>query len=143
MHDRIVRSLVAGVAALAFLIPAFGGSVYAAAVLPVQMERFAMADNAVFKKILATGEEQFGKIAAQLVSNEKFVASLQVAVTRALEAKGSFDRQVSSTLAAMHVPTTHDVAKLNDRLEELERIFEGLSTKVDSIMEKLDEKPRG
>jgi len=102
-----------------------------------------MADNAVFKKMLATGEEQFGKIAAQIISNEKFVASLQVAVTRALEAKGVFDRQVSSTLAAMHVPTTHDVQKLNDRLDELERIFESLASKVDAIADKLDEKARG
>ncbi|MCK7513634.1 MAG: DUF547 domain-containing protein [Desulfobacterales bacterium] len=44
MRDRIVRSLVAGVAALAFMIPAFGGSVYAAAVPPV--------DNSIYAELL-------------------------------------------------------------------------------------------
>lgn len=99
-----------------------------------------MSGGTVFQKVLASGEEQFSKIASQLISNEKFVSSVQVAVTRALEAKGVLDRQVSSTLAAMHVPTTHDVQKLNDRLDELERIFEGLVTKVDAISEKFDKK---
>jgi hypothetical protein len=99
-----------------------------------------MSGDTVFKKVLASGEEQFSKIASQLISNEKFVATLQVAVTRALEAKGAFDRQVSGTLASMHVPTTQDVQKLNDRLDELERIFEGLVTKVDAINAKFDKK---
>ena len=44
MHDRILRSLVAGVAALAFLIPAFGGSVDAAAAPPV--------DNSIYAELL-------------------------------------------------------------------------------------------
>jgi polyhydroxyalkanoate synthesis regulator phasin len=61
-------------------------------------------------------------------------------VTKALEAKGVFDRQIASTLAAMHVPTRPDVQKLNDRLDELERIFEGLSTKVDAIVDTLEQK---
>jgi polyhydroxyalkanoate synthesis regulator phasin len=99
-----------------------------------------LGDGTVFKKVLATGEEQIGRIASQLVSNEKFVSSLQVAVTRALEAKGALDRQVSNALAGLHVPTIQDVQKLNDRLDELERIFESLSAKVDVIAEKFDER---
>jgi polyhydroxyalkanoate synthesis regulator phasin len=99
-----------------------------------------ITDNPMFKKMLQTGEEQFGKLASQLVANEKFIASLQGAVTRALEAKGILDRQVTTALSAMHVPTTQDMQKLNDRLDELERIFEGLSSKVDAIAAKLDER---
>lgn len=97
-----------------------------------------ITDSQLFKKMLATGEEQFGKIASQLITNEKFVASVQTAVTTALEAKGTFDRQIRSALGAMHVPTTQDMQKLNDRLDELERIFESLSAKVDEIATKLD-----
>ena len=44
MRDRIVRSLVAGVAALAFLIPAFGGRLIAAAAPPV--------DNSIYAELL-------------------------------------------------------------------------------------------
>lgn len=97
-------------------------------------------DSPLFKKMLATGEEQFGKLASQLIANERFLSSLQGAVTRALEAKGAFDRQVLGALQSMHVPTTQDMQKLNDRLGELERIFEGLSQKVDAIGERLDER---
>jgi hypothetical protein len=44
MRDRIVRPLVAGAAALAFLIPAFGGWVDAAAAPPV--------DNSIYAELL-------------------------------------------------------------------------------------------
>lgn len=99
-----------------------------------------MAENDFFKKVLNTGEEQFGKIAAALLRNEGFVSGLQSAVARALEAKGLADRQVASALGAMHVPTRQDMQKLNDRMEELERIFEELSNKVDGIAAGLEKK---
>jgi hypothetical protein len=98
-----------------------------------------ITDNPMFKRMISTGEEQFGKVVSQLIANETFLASIQAAVTRTLEAKGAFDRQVSGAMQAMHVPTTQDVQKLNDRLDELERIFEGLARKVDAIAEKLDQ----
>jgi polyhydroxyalkanoate synthesis regulator phasin len=99
-----------------------------------------LGSDTLFKKVLNSGEEQFGKIASQLLGNEKFVATLQTTVSRALEAKGLLDRQVSTALNAMHVPTRQDMQKLNDRLDELERIFEELSSKVDTIVTKLDQK---
>jgi hypothetical protein len=100
-----------------------------------------MAGSAdLFRKMLDTGEEQFGKIASALLRNEQFVSTLHTAVGRALDAKGLVDRQVSSTLSAMHVPSRQDLQKLNDRLEEIERIFEELSRKVDGIAGKLNQK---
>ncbi len=97
-----------------------------------------ITDNPTFKRMISSGEEQFGKVVSQLIANESFLSAIQGAVTRTLEAKGAFDRQVSGALQAMHVPSTQDVQKINDRLDELERIFEGLSRKVDAIAEKLD-----
>jgi hypothetical protein len=94
----------------------------------------------LFKKMLNTGEEQFGKVAAALLKNDHFISSLQSAVTTALEAKGSVDRQVTNALGAMHVPSRQDMQKLNDRLEEIERIFEELSKKVDAIATKMNQK---
>ncbi|HSM89761.1 MAG TPA: hypothetical protein VLT56_07040, partial [Desulfobacterales bacterium] len=44
MHDRIVRSMLVGVAALGVLIPACGGSVDAAAAPPV--------DNSIYAELL-------------------------------------------------------------------------------------------
>ncbi len=98
--------------------------------------------NPLFQRMIATGEEQFAKIAGQLVSNEQFLSNVQAAVTRAIEAKGLVDRQITAALQATHVPTTQDLQKLNDRLDELERIFEGLVQKVDVIATRLDEQRR-
>lgn len=98
-----------------------------------------ITDNPLLKKMLTQGEEQLGKLAAQLVSNPTFVGALQGAVTKALEAKGFLDQRLAGALQSMHVPTTQDMQKLNDRLDELERIFEGLSQKVDAIAEKVSE----
>lgn len=99
-----------------------------------------ITDNPLFKQMMASGEEQLGRIAKEIVGSEKFVQSLQGAVTKALEAKGLLDRQVAATLQQLHVPTTADLQKFNDRLDELERIFEGLAQKVDDIAQKLDER---
>ena len=51
-----------------------------------------LRENAVFKKMIATGEERMSKIAAQLLSNERFMGALQKTVTAAMEAKGSMER---------------------------------------------------
>ena len=51
-----------------------------------------LRDNAVLKKMIATGEERVGKIATQLLSNEKLMGALQRTVTAALEAKGVVER---------------------------------------------------
>lgn len=99
-----------------------------------------IGDGDILKKILSSGEEQFSKIAADLVGNEKFMAALQTAATKTLEAKGVMDKQFAAALAAMHVPTAADVQKLNERLDEVERIFEGLIAKVDAIAAKMDAK---
>lgn len=99
-----------------------------------------LKDNPILRKMVVTGEQQAQKLASQLLSNPAFMSALQTTVSRAIEAKGVLDRRLSSALTAMHVPTTHDMQRLNDRLDELERIFEGLSDKVDRISDKLDEK---
>lgn len=99
-----------------------------------------ITDNPLLKKVLAQSEEQLGKLAAQLVGNPAFVTALQKAVTGVLEAKGFVDKQLGGALQSMQVPTTQDMQKLNDRLDELERIFDGLSSKVDAIATKLNEK---
>lgn len=102
-----------------------------------------ITDNPIFKKMMTTGEEQLGRLASQLVSNERFMSSVQTAVSTALSAKGALDQQLASAMQAMHVPTISDVKKVNDRLDELERIFEGLAQKVDDIAERLEAKKAG
>lgn len=97
-----------------------------------------ISSNPMLKKMIATGEEQLGRIASMVIGNPRFVQTLQVAVSRAIDAKGLLDRQVASTLSTLHVPSTQDMNKLNDRLDELERIFESVVEKVDAIADRVD-----
>jgi polyhydroxyalkanoate synthesis regulator phasin len=95
-----------------------------------------LRDNSVLKKMIATGEEQVGKIASQLLSNEAFMAALQKTVNAAIEAKGIAMRNVQLALSSLNVPTAGDVKKLEGKIEELERAFEGLSTRITDMAKK-------
>ena len=92
-----------------------------------------MSTPSLFQTLLAGGEAQVARLATELVGNEKLLATLQSVVTRALSLKGAVDAQVATTLDALHAPTSRDVRKVQDRLDELERLFEGLTAKVDAL----------
>src|SRR3954466_4589580 len=95
-----------------------------------------LRDNSVLKKMIATGEEQVGKIASQLLSNEAFMAALQKTVNAAIEAKGVAMRNVQLALASLNVPTAGDVKKLEGKIEDLERVFETLSARITELAKK-------
>ena len=95
-----------------------------------------LRDNEVLRKMIATGEERVGRIATQLLSNEKLMGALQKTVSAALEAKGLVERNVQTVLSTMNIPTAGDVHKLEGKIEELERVFEGLSAKIAELQKK-------
>ncbi len=95
-----------------------------------------LKDNAVMKKLVATGEERVGKIAQQLLSNEKFVTTLQTVVTRSLAAKGTLDKSLRTALGAMNLPSTADLDLIKDKVEELERLLSSIENKIEALAEK-------
>ncbi len=95
-----------------------------------------LKDNPVMKKLVATGEERIGKLAQQLLSNEKFVSALQSLVTRTLSAKGLLDKSIRSALSAMNLPSTADIETLKEKIEDLEQLLEGMESKVDQLAKK-------
>jgi polyhydroxyalkanoate synthesis regulator phasin len=95
-----------------------------------------LRDNPVLKKMIATGEERVGKIATHLLSNEKLMGALQKTVSAALEAKGVVERKVQTVLSTMNIPTANDVQRLQGKIDELERVFEGLSTKISELQKR-------
>jgi hypothetical protein len=95
-----------------------------------------LRENAVFKKMIATGEERMSKIASQLLGNEKFMGALQKAVTAGIEARGTLERAAQTALSAMNIPTAGDVQKLEGKIAELEKVFEGLTTKIAELQRK-------
>ncbi len=90
----------------------------------------------MFKKMIATGEERMSKMASQLLSNEKFMGALQKAVSAALDVKSSAERAAQTALSAMNIPTAADVKKLESKIDELEKVFEGLSARIAELQKK-------
>lgn len=93
-------------------------------------------ENAVFKKMIATGEERMAKIASQLLSNEKLMGALQKTVSAAIEAKGTVEKVAQTALSTLNIPTSGDVHKLEGKIEELEKVFERLSAKIAELQKK-------
>jgi len=95
-----------------------------------------LKNNPVMKKLVETGEERIGKIAQQLLSNEKFVAAVQTIVSRSLAAKGSLDKSLRTALAAMNLPSTADVEILRGKVEDLEKLLSQIESKLDTMTAK-------
>jgi polyhydroxyalkanoate synthesis regulator phasin len=93
-----------------------------------------LKDNPVVKKLVETGEERLGKIAQQLLSNEKFVAMVQGLVSRSLAAKGTLDAALRTALSAMNLPSTADVELLRAKVDDLEKLLASVESKVDTLV---------
>ena len=100
----------------------------------------SLRDNPLLKQMIATGEERLSKLATDLLSNEKVMGTLQKTVSAALEAKGLVERNVQTVLSTMNIPTAGDVKKLEGKIEELEKVFEALSTQI-TEMQKTEAQP--
>ena len=96
----------------------------------------SLRENPMLKKMIATGEEKMSKIASQLLGNERFMGALQKAVTAGMEARGTLERAAQTALSAMNIPTSGDVKKLESKIEELEKVFEGLTSKIAELQKK-------
>jgi polyhydroxyalkanoate synthesis regulator phasin len=93
-----------------------------------------LKNNPVVKKLVETGEERVGKIAQQLLANEKFVQMVQTLVSRSLAAKGTMDSALRSALSAMNLPSTSDVEQLRSKVDDLERLLSSVESKVDTLL---------
>jgi polyhydroxyalkanoate synthesis regulator phasin len=97
-----------------------------------------LKNNPVMKKLVATGEERVGKLAQQLLSNERFVAAVQTIVSRTLSAKGTLDKSLRTALSAMNLPSTGDLEILREKVDDLERLLSNVEAKVDQLLEQKD-----
>jgi Mlc titration factor MtfA (ptsG expression regulator) len=93
-----------------------------------------LKDNPVMKKLVETGEERLGKLAQQLLSNEKFVAMVQGLVSRSLAAKGTLDTALRTALSAMNLPSTADLELLRAKVDDLEKLLASVESKVDTLV---------
>ena len=101
-----------------------------------------LKDNPVMKKLVETGEERIGKIAQQLLSNEKFVAMVQSLVSRSLAAKGTLDTALRTALSAMNLPSTADLELLRAKVDDLEKLLASVEGKIDALVDSKSDKKK-
>jgi len=92
-----------------------------------------LKENPMFKRMFELGEEQVGKLAQQLLSNEKFVNAMQSVVGNSLKAKGLLDKNIRMALSAMNLPSVADMDSLRKKLDELEETIQRLEESVTKI----------
>jgi len=93
-----------------------------------------LKNNPVMKRLVESGEERVGKIAQQLLSNEKFVAAIQSIVSRSLAAKGTLDKSLRAALSAMNLPSTADLESLRRKVDDLEQLLSSVEAKMDALI---------
>lgn len=96
-----------------------------------------LSSNPVVKRFMEMGEAQVGRLANQLLANERFVQAVQQMVSRTLAARGMLDKSLRSALATMNLPSTADVEELRRRLDDLDRTITELDAKMDELRERL------
>ncbi|MCY1042617.1 hypothetical protein OV208_14930 [Corallococcus sp. bb12-1] len=101
-----------------------------------------LKNNPMMKMLVETGEERVGKLAQQLLSNEKFVAAVQSLVSRSLAAKGTLDTALRTALSAMNLPSTADLEQLRSKVDDLERLLSSVEGKVDTLVEHATSNPK-
>lgn len=87
--------------------------------------------NPLLQKALSAGEERVGRAVAALLSNEKFLAGFQSAMSSAMQARAAVEKGVRSAMQAANLPTTEDVADIKRRLAELESIIDDLAARIE------------
>lgn len=92
-------------------------------------------ENPMVKKMFELGEEQMGKLAQQLLSNERFVNAMQMVVGNSLKAKGLLDKNIRLALSAMNLPSVADVEALRHKLDDLEETIKRLEESVSKLSE--------
>ncbi len=97
--------------------------------------------NPVLKRVMEASEAQVGRLASQLVSNERFIQAIQQIVAGTLAAKGTLDKSLRGALATMNLPSTRDFEELRRRLDDLDRTMTELDAKLDRLEDRLGAAP--
>src|SRR5437016_5455516 len=92
-----------------------------------------LKNNRIVQKLVETGEVGVGRLAQQVLSNEKFVSAVQSLVTRSMAAKGTFETSMRKALEMMNLPSATDVESLRTKVEDLEQLLTSVERKMDQL----------
>jgi hypothetical protein len=90
--------------------------------------------RAVLSRFFEFGEGALGRLAEELLSNPRIAAAFAQALTKAMEAKGTVDRNIQTVLGLLNVPSRHDVTKLATKLEAIQGNLMNLNLKMDRLL---------
>lgn len=82
-------------------------------------------DRGLLDRLKAKGEEAFGQVSSQLMSNPAFVKAMETA----FRGKEKLDAAVGRALKQMNIPTRSEFKKALARIEALEREVASLRQK--------------
>jgi hypothetical protein len=85
-----------------------------------------MADDNLFDRLRARGEEMFTQLSSQLMENPQFVKAMQGAV----KGKEVLDEAAARALRQMNIPSRTEFKKAVTRIESLEKELAGLRGKA-------------
>jgi polyhydroxyalkanoate synthesis regulator phasin len=84
-----------------------------------------VADDNLFERLKARGEEMFTQLSSQLMENPQFVKAMQGAI----KGKEALDQAASRALRQMNIPTRSEFKKAVSRIETLEQELAELRAK--------------
>jgi hypothetical protein len=86
------------------------------------------------KRLYEFGEQQLGKLAAEMLSNPAVAEALSAAFQKAFEAKGKVDRNMQTLLGLLNLPSKADLNRLATKLEAIQGSLVNLNLKVDRLL---------
>lgn len=101
-----------------------------------------LKQNAVVRRVVEAGEAKVGKLAGQLLSDDRFVGAIQTLVSRTLSAKGVLDKSLRAALATMNLPSSADVEKLGEKLDDVDRLLTELEGRLSQLESHLEAEPQ-
>lgn len=87
--------------------------------------------NPVLKQVLASGEEQAGKVVGKLLTDERVSHGLQELLAAAAAARATVESGVQAALHAANLPTAEELRTMRQRLSELEAQVEALHARLE------------
>ena len=90
-------------------------------------------DSTLLSKLLNLSEERFGVAVGDLLSSDRFINSVERAVSSGAAARTAIEAGMARLLRVFNVPTLDDLLKVERKLEELEELIGEAAGEVDRI----------
>jgi len=90
-------------------------------------------ESTLLSKLLNMSEERFGVAVGDLMSSDRFISSVERAVSSGAAARTAIEAGMARLLRILNVPTLDDLLKVERKLEELEELIGEAANEVDRI----------